>query len=326
VTATNGKTTITEVAAEMLTASGIRATAVGNIGDPLCGVVGLDVDVVVVEASSFQLRFIDTFHAQAAVLLNVAADHLDWHRDLGAYAAAKRRILERQDTADIVVFDADDAGAVAAVAGATARRVPVSGARRPPGGWGRDGDTLVVGGATIPLGDLLRSDDVMVVDLAAAAAAAMHLGATVAGVTTVATAYHAGRHRREVIGAWDGVTWIDDSKATNPHAAIAAIRSYPSVLLIAGGRNKDLDVGQLPLQPGIRHVVAIGEAAADLTASGGPVTVASGLEAAVALADEMARPGDTVLLAPGCASFDMFRSYAERGDRFAAAVRRIKGV
>ncbi|HLA67930.1 MAG TPA: UDP-N-acetylmuramoyl-L-alanine--D-glutamate ligase [Acidimicrobiia bacterium] len=324
VTATNGKTTITELAAEMLTASGVRALAVGNIGDPLSGAVDMAVDVLVVEASSFQLRFVETFHARAAVLLNVAPDHLDWHGTFDAYLAAKQRILERQEAGDVVVFDGDDPGAVAAVAGAVGRRVPVSGARRPEGGWGRERDCLVVGGAVIPLEGLVRSDDVMVVDLAAAAAAAMHVGATPEGVTQVATSYHPGHHRREVVGTWGGVTWVNDSKATNPHAAVAAIRSYESVVVIAGGRNKGLDVTVIPREPNVRHVVAIGEAAAELAAFE-RVTVVDDLDEAVELADRIAVPGDTVLLAPGCASFDMFRSYADRGARFSASVLKIKG-
>jgi len=325
VTATNGKTTVTEAAAEMLVASGVRAAAVGNIGDPISGVVGHDLDVLVVEASSFQLRFVDAFHAEAAVLLNVAPDHLDWHGSFERYAAAKRRVLERQTPDDVVVFDADDAGAVAAVEGATARRVPVSGTHRPAGGWGLDGGDLVVGDAVIPITGLPRADAVMLVDLAAAATAAMHLGATPQGVAAAAAAYHPGRHRREVVGTWDGVTWVDDSKATNPHAALAAIRSYDSVVVIAGGRAKGLDVGAIPLEPNVRRVLAIGEAAGDLAATGGPVTVVAGMEEAVAEAARIARPGDTVLLAPACASFDMFRSYAERGDRFAAAVVDLQG-
>jgi UDP-N-acetylmuramoylalanine--D-glutamate ligase len=325
VTATNGKTTVTEAAAEMLVASGIRAAAAGNIGDPISAVVGHDLDVLVVEASSFQLRFVDTFHARAAVLLNVAPDHLDWHGSFERYAAAKRRILERQTPEDVVVFDADDPGAADAVGGATARRVPVSGTRRPDGGWGPESGELVVGDAVIPLGSLTRSDAVMVVDLAAAAAAAIHLGATAEGVAAAAAAYHPGRHRREVVGTWGGVTWVDDSKATNPHAALAAIRSYDSVVVIAGGRAKGLDVRAIPLEPNVVRVLAIGEAAGDLAAAGGPVTVVGGMDEAVAEAGRIARPGDTVLLAPACASFDMFRSYAERGDRFAAAVLDLQG-
>lgn len=326
VTATNGKTTVTELAARMLRSSGLDATAAGNIGEPLCGVVAHAWDVVVVEASSFQLRFVDTFHADAAVLLNVAPDHLDWHGSLEAYAAAKARILERQTADDIVIYDADDEGASALVAFARSRRMPVSGRARPEGGGGPDDGALVVGELEIPLDRIPRRDPVMLVDIAAAAAAAFHVGATPGGVLEAATGFTAGPHRRQLVGSWDGVAWVDDSKATNPHAALAAIRDHGPVVLIAGGRNKGLDVGGLPLEPNIRHVFAIGEAAAELAATGGPVTIVATLDEAVAAADRSSQPGDTVLLAPGCASFDMFRSYADRGERFAAAVLARKGA
>jgi len=325
VTGTNGKTTVTDLAARMLQASGLRAAAVGNIGDPLSAVAGEPWDALAVEASSFQLRFVDTFHARVAVLLNLAPDHLDWHGSFQAYATAKARILERQTDDDLVVFDADDPGAVTAVVGVrAARRLPVSGLALPAGGWGPVDDLLVLGDLKIPLETMPRTDAVMLVDVAAAAAAARHLGATADGIREAATGYAAGPHRRQVVGVWDGVTWIDDSKATNPHAALAAIRDHDSVVLIAGGRNKGLDVSSIPLEPNLRLVVAIGEAASELAGAGGPVKVADSLEEAVAIADETARPGDTVLLAPGCASFDMFRSYAERGERFAAIVRSRK--
>lgn len=117
-----------------------------------------------------------------------------------------------------------------------------------------------------------------------------------------------------------GVAWVDDSKATNPHAALAAIDAYESVVLIAGGRAKGLDLSLLPKRPNLRGVVAIGEAADDLAAAGEGVVIASDMDEAVAIAKAIAQPGDTVLLAPGCASFDMFSSYADRGDRFATAV------
>jgi len=324
VTGTNGKTTVTGLTARMLEASGLRVAAVGNIGEPLSAAVGTPWDALVVEASSFQLRFVDSFRADAAVLLNVAPDHLDWHGSFEAYAAAKARILERQTPGDVVVFDADDPGASALVVGATARRVPVSGRVRPDDGWGPEGDALILDGVEIPVADLPRGDAVMLVDVAAAASAAVHLGATPEGVREAAIGFTAVPHRREVVGTWDGVTWVDDSKATNPHAAIAAIRDLESVVLIAGGRNKGLDVGPIALEPNLRLVVAIGEAAGDLAAGGGPVKIADTLEEAVAIADESAVVGDTVLLAPGCASFDMFRSYADRGDRFSAIVRSRK--
>ena len=324
VTGTNGKTTVTGLAARMLQASGLRAAAIGNIGEPVSAAVGGTWDALVVEASSFQLRFVETFRANAAVLLNVAPDHLDWHTSYSKYAAAKARILERQTPDDVVTYDADDPGASKLVAAATARRVPVSGTRLPRDGWGRDGDRLRLGDVSIPLADLPRRDSVMLVDIAAAAVAAAHLGATPEGILEAARGFVAGPHRRQVVGVWDGVTWIDDSKATNPHAAVAAIRDHDSVVLIAGGRNKGLDVSAIPLEPNLRLVVAVGEAAAELAASGGSVKVAESLEEAVAVADEASVAGDTVLLAPGCASFDMFRSYAERGNEFSALVRSRK--
>lgn len=324
VTATNGKTTVTELAAAMLQASGMRAAAVGNIGDPLSAAVGRPWDALVVETSSFQLRFVEGFRADAAVLLNLAPDHLDWHGTMERYVAAKRRILERQGPGDIIVFDADDRGAVAAVADASGRPVPVSGVRAVDGGAGVVDGNLVLPGGPVPLAAMRRSDPVFAVDVAAAAVAADHLGATHEAIRTVALTATTGRHRREVVGTWDGVTWVDDSKATNPHAALAAIRSYPAVVLIAGGRAKGLDIAPLAVEPNVRAVVAIGEAAAALVAVRPGTPVAGDIGEAVALADAAARSGDTVLLAPGCASFDMFRSYADRGDRFAAAVRSRK--
>ncbi|MEK7252897.1 MAG: UDP-N-acetylmuramoyl-L-alanine--D-glutamate ligase [Actinomycetota bacterium] len=325
VTATNGKTTVTEIAALMLNASGLRAAAVGNIGEPLSGVDPRDWDVLVVEASSFQLRFVDTFHATVAVLLNIAPDHFDWHLTMAAYVAAKQRVLERQTPDDIVVFDADDPGAVAAVSSASARLVPVSATRVPDGGWGVNGGVLTVGAAAIPLASMHRSDAAFVIDVAAAAAGAFHLGANPSAVERVAVTYRPGKHRRQIVGSWNGVTWIDDSKATNPHAALAAIRAYPSVVLIAGGRAKGLDVTPLAAESNVRAIVAIGEAAPVLAAASPRTIVAASLEEAVAIADGIAQDGDTILLAPGCASFDMFQSYAERGDRFASAVHSRKG-
>jgi UDP-N-acetylmuramoylalanine--D-glutamate ligase len=326
VTATNGKTTVTEAAAAMLVASGRRAAAVGNIGEPLCGAVGESWDALVVEASSFQLRFVDRFHAVGAVLLNVAPDHLDWHGTFEAYIAAKQRILERQAPVDIVIYDADDPGAPAAVAGAAASRVPVSGSRLPEGGAGRDGAVLRIGEVAVPVGDLARSDDAFLVDLAAAGMLALHLGANDQGVGDAARSYTPGRHRREVIGEWAGVTWVNDSKATNPHAAIAAVRSYPWVVLVCGGRPKGLDAAAVAREPNIRHVIGMGEAGPEMVGAAKQGTLVASMEEAVDVARRIVRPGDTVLLAPGCASFDMFRSYAERGDEFVRAVRQSGGA
>ena len=176
----------------------------------------------------------------------------------------------------------------------------------------------------LDLGGQAAADPIFLVDAAAAGSAALEMGATAEGIGAALRAFRPPHHRREVVGCWDGVTWVDDSKATNPHAAVAAIRAYGSVVLIAGGRNKGLDVAAI--------CAGAGGAPRDRHRGGRPRdggrgaagTLVGGMEEAVALADRLARPGDTVLLAPGCASFDMFRSYAHRGEVFAAAVRRRK--
>jgi UDP-N-acetylmuramoylalanine--D-glutamate ligase len=314
VTGTNGKTTVAEAAAAMLEHGGVKTCAAGNIGTALTSVVGEPWDVVVVEASSFQLRFVDTFHPVAAALLNVAPDHLDWHGTEGAYAAAKARIYANQTHRDILVFDADDPGAVACVAGAATTLVPISGRRLPDGGNGVDGDVVVIGDMRLSRPDL---DQSFLVDLVAAGTLAAHVGAGAASVAGVLADFAPGLHRRTIVGSWDGVTWVDDSKATNPHAAVAAAAAFPDVVLIAGGKNKGLDLAPLVRVPSVRHVIALGEAAGELAAAGaGRVTTVNSMEEAVLAADRVATPGSTVLLAPGCASFDMYRSYGERGDSF----------
>ncbi len=325
ITGTNGKTTVTAAAAEMMTASGMDAVAAGNIGLAVSDVAGRGHDVVVIEASSFQLQFIDTFHPEAAAILNVAPDHLDWHGSAAAYIAAKKRIGERQTDRDIMVFDADDPGAVDAVAGLPARLIPVSGTRRPRGGNGPEGDHIVIGETTVTRPPL---DAAFTMDLTAAATVASHLGATGSALEKVVTAFTPEEHRRTVVGRWDGVAWVNDSKATNPHAAVAAARAYPAVVLIAGGRNKGLDLSALPRVETVQAVIGLGEASAELEAAtpAGRFYPVTTLERAVTLADELAEPGDTVLLAPGCASFDMFTDYQERGRLFTELVLARKGA
>ncbi len=323
VTGTNGKTTTTAATADMLRAAGVDAAAAGNIGTALSDFVGAGHDVVVVEASSFQLRFVEEFHPVAAAVLNVAPDHLDWHGDLDRYRAAKARVFEHQGPDDILAYDVDDPGAASLVAAAPSRCIPVSGTSRPAGGNGPDGDDLVIGDARYPRPPL---DPAFLVDLATAATLAHHLGATPDGVGTVLAGFEAAEHRRTPVGSWGGVAWIDDSKATNPHAAAASAAAYPSVVLIAGGRNKGLDLAPLAAVRSVRVIVALGEASDELAAITDPgrFVAAGDLKGAVIAADAIAQPGDVVLLAPGCASFDMFTSYAERGDVFTALVRSLK--
>ena len=282
ITGTNGKTTVTEATAAMLRAGGLRACAAGNVGLALSDVALDEWDCVAVEASSFQLRFIDRFHPCAAAILNVAPDHLDWHGSFIAYAAAKARIWRNQTPEDVLVFDAHDAGAVQAAAGARARKVAASGVRRPAGGNGPEGDRLVIGEITFPLPAL---DEIWMLDLTVAATLASAAGAPAHGIERIISEFSPGVHRRTVVAEHDGVTWVNDSKATNPHAAVAAAAAYPSVVLIAGGRNKGLDLTPVVAAPSVRRVIAIGEAAAELAAAGGSrVRIAPDLPSAVALA------------------------------------------
>lgn len=326
VTGTNGKTTVTEATSAMLEASGIAAPAAGNIGSPLSDFVDESSDALVVEVSSFQLRFIETFHPAAAAVINVAVDHLDWHGSEVSYRSAKARIFSNQDETDLLVYDADDEGAVTLVSGAVSELFPVSGSRLPVDGGGVENGHLLVGDIDLLIDDLVSTDRIHLVNLAAASALALRMGGSPLGVSTAARAFSPGAHRRTVVGVNGEVTWIDDSKATNPHAAIASIRSHDSVILIAGGLAKGLDLRPLAEEPNLRAVIGIGaEGPVLVEAAGSKGHLAGTLDRAVDLAANLAEPGDTVLLAPGCASFDQFRSYAERGDQFASLARAKTG-
>ncbi len=328
VTGTNGKTTVVEQTTEMLLESGIRAAAAGNIGRTVAEIALDDWDAVVLEVSSFQLVYCHTLAPRVAVLLNVAADHFDWHGSPDDYRAAKAGIFRRLPPDGLLVYGADDPGAAALAAGAPGRKAPIYGSEPlPNGGFGVGPDRLVLPGGSIPLRDVPVVDPAYRIDLAAAAAAAMEMGAGLGPVARVVRRFRHSPHRRKVVGRGGGITWIDDSKATNPHAALAAVRCYPSVVLIAGGRNKGLDLSPLAALPNVRHLIAIGESGPELLsrAPGRSACLAESMEQAVALAGERAVEGDTVLLSPGCSSFDMFGSYQERGAAFARLVREHLG-
>jgi UDP-N-acetylmuramoylalanine--D-glutamate ligase len=336
VTGTNGKTTVTTLAADILQAAGVSAVAAGNIGRPLLDAVQDDVDVVVAEVSSFQLAFTEVFAPHAAALLNLGADHLDWHRTFDAYARAKANVFVRQGVDDVLVFNADDPVVAGVAAEAPGRSVAFSiadgaarGARIIETVAGRvlvapDSEELV------PVDDLPRRRPVDLANALAASALALEVGADHAAARRALVDFAGLPHRMELVVEHDGVRGIDDSKATNVHAAIAATRGLEGVVLLAGGRNKGIDLTELRvLAPQLRAVVAIGDAAAEVEdAFAGAVTVvrADSMRAAVRSASELARAGDTVLLSPGCASFDWYASYAARGDDFAAEVRSLVGV
>jgi UDP-N-acetylmuramoylalanine--D-glutamate ligase len=323
ITGTNGKTTVTSLISEMLVASGVDARPLGNIGTPLADAVGSDLQVAVVEVSSFQLHYSDRFRPDVAVVTNVAPDHLDWHGSFDRYLDAKARIVAHQGPADLLVFCSDDGGARRVAERAPGRRIGVGSVGVSTDGYGIDraAGRMALGGRSIELSRLQVSDDAFLVDLAMAAAAAEALGGDPGAIDAVTENFTPSAHRRTVVGEIDGVRFVDDSKATNPHAALAAIRSYRSVVLIAGGLAKGLDVAPLATEPNVRAVIAIGQSAPVLLAAAGARGVAaSSMGEAVAEACAVAEPGDVVLLAPGCASFDMFDSYGHRGDVFAAEV------
>ncbi len=322
VTGTNGKTTVVELTTAMLREAGMVVTAAGNIGNALSDVALDEWDVIVLEVSSFQLARIESLRPRVAVVLNVAPDHLDWHGDLESYRAAKARIFRRLRSKDTLVFDTDDPGASSLVADAPGTLVPVSGSRVPEGGFGVSAESLVLPTGEVPLDTVPVEDATYRMDLVAAAVAAARLGADHEAISAVIEDFEPSAHRRTVVGEWKGVRWVDDSKATNPHSALAAIASYPSVVLIAGGRNKGLDLRPIATAPTLRFLIAIGESADELLeAATGPARRAESMEHAIEIAADVASEDDTVLLSPGCASFDMFSSYGERGDVFTRLVR-----
>ncbi len=326
ITGTNGKTTVALLIGRMLALSGLQVPVVGNIGDPLSDLVGSHHERAVVELSSFQLRFTRTLAPRTAVIVNVASDHLDWHGTQDRYLAAKARIHLSQTEADTLIFNADDPGATRATSGAGSRLVAVSASSK-TGEGGVDRGDLLVGGARIPLDELAVTDPSYLSDMLIAAAAARRMGASQKAVEAAIRGFSPGPHRRRVVGEIGGVRFVDDSKATNPHAALASINSFRSVVLIAGGLNKGLDLSPLTRAAPVRAVVSIGAASPELVEAGpvGKVTPAGTLSNAVEMALEMALPHDVVLLAPGCASFDQFDSYQARGKQFGRIVADLSG-
>lgn len=335
ITGTNGKTTVTELTTAMLNASGVTAVAAGNIGRPLLDVAAEPepgAEVVVAEVSSFQLACTERFRARVAVLLPVAEDHVDWHGTFEAYAQAKARIFANQREGDLLVYDADDAVATRLAAAAPARRVAFSRAGSAAGGYRVERHRLVdpAGVELCRTDELTRSLPHDLSNALAASAAALDVGATLDGVREALRRFRTLPHRVVLVGEAGGVRWYDDSKATNPHATLTALASFERAVLLAGGRNKGLDLSVLAeARDRVRAVVAFGEAADEVAAAFEgcrPVVKAPTMHEAVGAAAQLAEAGDAVVLSPGCASFDAYSGYAERGDDFAAEVRSLIGT
>ena len=329
VTGTNGKTTTTGMIEACLRADGLDAVACGNIGRPFPTTAREAHDVLVVECSSFQLALQDSFAPRVSVLLNVAPDHLDWHGTLDGYASAKARVFAGASPDDVHVGNRDDAVAADVSRTAPCRIVWFGDGAPDPGEVGYVGDELVSrqGAAPVELGAIATDRAGYREDAAAAAAAALAFGASTSAVAEGLSSFEPARHRGDVVAVVEGVRFVDNSKATNVHAALAALWAMHDVVLIAGGRAKGVDLAPLAsASDRLRTVVAIGEAAGEVRRIFEglvPVHDAATIEDAVATAFGSADRGATVLLAPACASWDMFRDYAERGDRFAEAARAL---
>ena len=329
VTGTNGKTTTTSMIAACLSAGGIDAVACGNIGHPFPLAARDEQDVLVVECSSFQLEMQHTFHPVVSVLLNVAPDHLDWHGSFEAYVDAKAKLFANQTNGDVHIGNRDDETSAAV---STRARCEVSWFTT---GGPNAGDTGFVDGELVGrwhgderLGGLGFGNPAMNGDAAACAAACHAFGATADAIRAGLSAFVPAPHRGEVVAIARGVRFVDDSKATNPHATLAAVDDRTGVVLIAGGDAKGVDLSPIgDVAERLAGVVAIGASADEIVSvfdGRVPTRKAGSVEEAARTAFEIAPEGGTVLLAPGCASWDMFRDYEERGERFTRAARELE--
>ncbi|MEQ8716040.1 MAG: UDP-N-acetylmuramoyl-L-alanine--D-glutamate ligase [Acidimicrobiales bacterium] len=335
VTGTNGKTTVTDLLVSILEATGLGVVAAGNTDVPLVAAIDdAAVDLFVVEASSFRLAPTTRFAPAVATWLNFAPDHLDVHRSLEVYERSKAKVFAR---AGACVGNLDDPVVAAHLA---AVNVPVVGFGVGAGAGGgaaavtvAGGDLTVHGRSLLAVSELWRS---LPHDIANAMAAVATIeAAAAAGVVTVSESVMAGAlrgfvgqpHRVALVAEVGGVRWYDDSKATTPHAVLAALAGFESVVLIAGGRDKGVDLA--PLLEGaasIKAVVGLGEAGPAVVGHFDglrPTVLAADMAAAVGHAAELAEPGDVVLLSPACASFDQYADYSARGDDFTARVHRL---
>jgi UDP-N-acetylmuramoylalanine--D-glutamate ligase len=333
VTGTNGKTTATALCHQVLLAGGIDAAAAGNIGVPLCEIAlrTTQPDWVVVELSSFQLADVDAFSVEIGVLLNLSPDHLDRYRDLASYYADKKRLFRNATADSCWVLNADDPAVLELARGApgTHYHVSTAGPVRPGAYLDDDALTLEVPGRSerwLTVGEMRLPGRHNIGNALAAGLAASLAGCDGESIGRALAEFDGLPHRLEPVGTYDGVLWVNDSKATNVAATLVAVQAFDRPLvLILGGRHKGEPFA--PLLPWLDRtsgIVAFGEAApqvvAELNGSLSGVQVESSLESAVRSARELATPGGVILFSPACSSYDMFRNYEERGKAFRRAV------
>ncbi|HWX46700.1 MAG TPA: UDP-N-acetylmuramoyl-L-alanine--D-glutamate ligase [Roseomonas sp.] len=330
ITGTNGKSTTTALAHHLLRSAGRASEVGGNLGPAALGLPLLGDDgIYVLEMSSYMLERIDRLHFDVAAVLNLSPDHLDRHGDMAGYAAAKARIFANQTAADVAVVGMDDASGAQFAAGCAARVVPVSGSTPQPGGiWAEERLLRDAQGIIADLNDapaLPGSHNAQ--NAAAAAAIGFALGLTRGEIAAGLRNFPGLPHRQERVGTREGITFVNDSKATNADSAARALASYDRVVWIAGGVPKAGGIDSLaPLFGRIAHAVLIGQCAGDFAATLSAhqvanevaVTLDAALPAAWAAARRLGVP--VVLLSPACASFDQFTGFDARGDAFRALV------
>jgi len=326
VTGSNGKSTVTELVARMLRESGQETAAGGNLGTAASELVLEDGwESWVLEISSFQAELLTTMKPKTAVFLNLSQDHLERHSDLDGYLRAKRRLFAFQCADDVAVLNADDAAVAATSTAAHRRSFSILG----PADAYLDGDRLLLDGKLLLTANEMRLTGVHnVANALAAALAAASLGANPEAMASALMLFDGLDHRHRTVHVADGVRWVDDSKATNVGATLAALRGYPdgSVHLILGGQAKAQDFSVLLAEVGrvVDRLYLIGEdglAIGEVLEGAAPLENCRTLGEAVDRARRSAAPGQMVLLAPACASFDQFSSYGERGDHFADLAR-----
>lgn len=332
ITGTNGKTTTTELVACLLNGAGIRTVAAGNYGRAYADVVnsGDAYDAIALELSSFQLETVDRFHPRIVVWMNFAPDHMDRYRSVEDYRQAKLRIFKNLEDDDVAVLNAaeiPDSEIKARVVTFSAFADELDSTpdwSLVDGGIHHAGERVLDYRATLLRGRHNAEN------LMAAMAVAAELGAPVEGMAASVADYVAPAHRCEFVGEVDGVGFVNDSKATNLHALRSSLRGQEeTVVLIAGGKNKGLDYGEVTslLPNTVSHVVAIGETADEIISAWSgvvPCERAGSVAEAVSLAANAATKGQTVLFSPGTSSFDMFTGYEARGDAFRESVQQQK--
>ena len=326
ITGTNGKTTVTELVRAMLCESGMKAAAAGNTDIALTQAASDSLtEFFVVEASSFQLRHTKDFRPEAAVWLNFTPDHLDIHRSLQSYEDSKALVWGCSQGNPRICGSASIANADDSV---VSKRAPDGavffGSAVEADYCVSDGWLMAQGERFLQVSEMPRNRPHDLANALAATALAQASGANLAAASEVLQNFSGLPHRLQLVAKGGGVEWYNDSKATTPHATAAAISGFKSVVLIAGGRSKGLDLSPMaeaasPAKSPIRAVVAIGETAAEiglLFAGHCPVATADSMTHAVAAAGELAKPGDAVLLSPACSSHDWYSDYKQRGDDF----------